>query len=380
MRAGELGFTEGGLVHAVSALANLAADYDVRILCPNLPESSRKQTIKHREIEIICMESSRWLRWMRAGELSLSEAFWRTVLHWPTVLADYRGICRYVKAEKPDVLIGNGMLAASLVRFVGEAPLKVGIIHHLYHTTKLGGQDGRMSWLVGTLERAALRLVKLDRIGVVNPLVQDILVRRGFREDRIVVVGNGVNTDDYLFSERKVPNSLIYIGSLRKLKGVDLLIEVVSILKNTIPGVTLHIVGDGPKREEVKRRIAALGISDSVVLHGYVPEREKVELLSNCAVYVSNSRFEGFGIPVVEAMATGTVPVVSNIGGHEFILQGQDAGYLVDSVEEMAVKIADLLTHEARRSELARNGRKLVEEKWTWVKVSEKYRKLVGVA
>ncbi|MCK4263228.1 MAG: glycosyltransferase family 4 protein, partial [Dehalococcoidia bacterium] len=131
---------------------------------------------------------------------------------------------------------------------------------------------------------------------------------------------------------------------------------------------------------EVKRRIAALGISDSVVLHGYVPEREKVELLSNCAVYVSNSRFEGFGIPVVEAMATGTVPVVSNIGGHEFILQGQDAGYLVDSVEEMAVKIADLLTHEARRSELARNGRKLVEEKWTWVKVSEKYRKLVGVA
>ena len=62
-----------------------------------------------------------------------------------------------------------------------------------------------------------------------------------------------------------------------------------------------------------------------------------------------------------------------------FCLQGQDAGYLVDSVEEMAVKVADLLTHEARRSELARDGRKLVEEKWTWVKVSEKYRELIGV-
>jgi len=58
----------------------------------------------------------------------------------------------------------------------------------------------------------------------------------------------------------------------------------------------------------LQRKIASLGLGDRVVLHGYLPEEDKIALLQDSAVYVSNSNFEGFGIPLVEAMAAGAVP------------------------------------------------------------------------
>ena len=139
----------------------------------------------------------------------------------------------------------------------------------------------------------------------------------------------------------------------------------------------MHIVGDGPKREEIQEKITALGVSDNVVLHGYIAEKDKIALLSKSAVYVSNSEFEGFGIPLVEAMATGTVPVANDIASHRMIFQDEDVGYLVSSVEEMSERIIELLTNEPRRQQLARDGRNLVERKWTWRMVGEQYRELL---
>jgi len=50
-------------------------------------------------------------------------------------------------------------------------------------------------------------------------------------------------------------------------------------------------------------------VKASVVMHCFLSEEEKIDLLSSCAVYISQSDFEGFGIPPVEAMASGVVPV-----------------------------------------------------------------------
>ena len=356
----ELGFTEGSLVHALFSLANLASNYDIRILCPNLPGSKQRYSINHKGIEIICLGSSRWILEARVGTLSF-----------------FRDTFRYIKREKPDIVMGNSVLGTFLVNFFPRVPLKLGIIHSLYYTSHLNGQSKNTIRVIGALEKASLHLTNLDKIVVVNPVIQRMLVREGFSQDKIAFVGNGVNVEDYVFCEDKVPCSLIYIGRLTELKMVSSLVEVVSAVKEKIPGVILHIVGDGPKHKELSREIASLDLSQNVFMHGYSSEREKIQLLSSSALYVSNSVFEGFGIPVVEAMATGTVPVISDIESHRFIFQGADVGCLVRNKEEMAMRISDLLTNETARLRLARNGRRLVEQKWTWAKVSERYRKLV---
>jgi glycosyltransferase involved in cell wall biosynthesis len=359
----EIGYTEGGLAHALSALAGLAPDYDITILCPDFSGNKQTRVARYRGVNIICTGGSRWVKWMHAGGVSFCKE-----------------ANRYIKEAAPDVLIGNGVLSSFLLRFVPKGPYKIGIIHHLYHASHASNvcsSSTRTMRLMGVLERAALRLIKLDRIAVISPMVQDVLAEEGFCHDKIVVVGNGVNVEDYPFSVDKIPCSLIYIGRLTELKRVSSLIESVSIVRSKLPEVRLHIVGDGPKHEEVRRKIEELGLFQNVSMHGYVPEREKIELLSSAAVYVSNSIFEGFGIPLVEAMATGTVPIVSDIEGHRFVFQDDDVGYLVKSTEEMATKVTDLLGNETERLRLATNGRKLVEQRWTWAKVAQRYRDLL---
>ena len=358
-----LAFTEGGLVHALFALANLASDYDITILCPNPPGNKEKQIIKHKGVNIICLGSSRWIRWMASGGVSF-----------------LREANRYIKEERPDILMGNGMLASYLLRFAPKGALKIGIIHHLYHASPVNSINSSSKyavWGVGVLERLGLRLTRLDKIAVANPMVRLVLTKEGFCPDKVMIVGNGVNVEDYSFCENKTPFSLIYIGRLNELKRVSSLVEVVSTVREKIPGVIFHIVGDGPKYKEVRQKIEALDLSRNVFMHGYLSEKEKIKLLSSSAIYVSNSIFEGFGIPLVEAMATGTIPVVSNIYAHSFIFQGEDVGYLVGSTEEMAMRIIDLLTNETLRLKLAKDGRRLVEEKWTWENVSQRYRELI---
>lgn len=360
----EIGYTEGGLAHALSALAGLASDYDITILCPDFSGSDQIRVAKYKGVNIMCMGGSQWVKWMHAGGVSFCKE-----------------ANRYLKEAAPDILIGNGMLASFLLRFAPEGPFKVGIVHHLYHASHASNVDGSSKCamrVLGVLERAALRLIRLDRIAVISPMVRDVLTEEGFCQDKIVVVGNGVNVEDYPFSANKTPQSLIYIGRLTELKRVSSLIESFSMVRNRFPAAKLHIVGDGPKHEEVRRKIEELDLFENVSMHGYVPERKKIELLSSSAVYVSNSIFEGFGIPLVEAMATGTVPVVTDIEAHRFVFQDNNVGYLVKSPEEMATKIADLLSNETERLRLATNGRRLVEQKWTWTNVAQRYRQLIA--
>jgi glycosyltransferase involved in cell wall biosynthesis len=62
---------------------------------------------------------------------------------------------------------------------------------------------------------------------------------------------------------------------------------------------------------------------------------------------------------------------------HRFISEGEDFGQLVNSQEEMAARIIDLSTDNTKRLQLAKRGRNVVEEKWTWVKVDERYKELI---
>lgn len=362
MKGEELTFTEGGLVHALSASVGLTDDYDITIICPNLPGKHEKQKIDYKGVKIVCLGNSRWVKWSRFGDLSF-----------------FRETYKYIRKEKPDILIGNNYLMSLLITFIPQKAVKVGIIHHLYYTQSVNGSSTKTVRSIGILEKLAIHLIKLSKIGVVNPGVKDILIKEGYPKDRIVIVGNGVNIDDYRFSESKVPHSLVYIGRIAELKEVSSLVEVVSIVREEIPDIRLHIIGDGPKYNEVKKKAEELKVSSNVIMHGYLTEKEKIALLMDSAIYVSNSRMEGFGIPLVEAMATGAVPIVSDIYAHQFVFQDEDVGYLVHNNNEMAARIIDLLTNDPERLRLARNGRKLVEKRWTWTIVSEKYRELLQI-
>ena len=240
----EVAFMSGGFVHLLFSLANLASDYEISIVCPNPQKGKHEQTVNYERIAVLCLGSHRWTRWVPVGTpLFFKHAY------------------EYIRKEKPDILIGDGVLASFFLRSFPQVPFKVGIIHHLFHTASVEGSSKHMIRWLGVLERLGLHLVKLDKIAVVNPMVKETLMREGFRQEDVVFVGNGVYVDKYPFSANKMQHTLIYIGRLVGLKRVSSLVQIVSLLKKKFPGVMLHIVGDGPKREEIKKALVNRGYS-----------------------------------------------------------------------------------------------------------------------
>ncbi len=363
MKEGKLVFMEGGLMHAVSASVHLVNDYQVTILCLNQQKAKGENKIDYQGVKIVSLGRSQWLKNAQFGSWSFFGQAWQ-----------------YIKKEKPDVLIGNNLFAAFLVRFFPIKAKKIGIIHHLYSGLFGIKKQNLSTRLIKLWEGFALPfLLKLDAIGTVNPLVVEILEKKGFSKSKTVVVANGVDLSFYNFQEEKNLKEMVYLGRIAELKGVEDLIEVAAELRKSFPDVLLHLVGSGPKEEFIKNKVKRLNLEGSVVFHGYLGEIEKIKVLNRAAFYVSASQLEGFGIPLVEAMAKGCVPIVSDIYAHRFIFQDRPVGFLAKDNKGMVEKISYLFNNEKARKDMAREGRQLVEKMWTWEQVGKNYKKLLNI-
>jgi glycosyltransferase involved in cell wall biosynthesis len=146
-------------------------------------------------------------------------------------------------------------------------------------------------------------------------------------------------------------------GRLTRQKGFDLLIRAFAIVAQRHPSWTLQIYGGGPERPALERLIAEHRLQGTVQLLG--PTRHLEEAFRDGSVFVLSSRFEGFGMVLVEAMRCG-LPVVSfdcPRGPSDIITPGRE-GVLVppEDVDALAAALGDLLADDARRRAYADAG------------------------
>jgi glycosyltransferase involved in cell wall biosynthesis len=104
------------------------------------------------------------------------------------------------------------------------------------------------------------------------------------------------------------PPYVFYLGQWKAYKNLPVLVEAFAMLRRTHPNAQLVIAGDDPRHPEVRQRASGLP-EGSVVLPGRLPESAVPDLYRGAAVVVLPSRAEGFGLPVIEALACG-IPVV----------------------------------------------------------------------
>jgi glycosyltransferase involved in cell wall biosynthesis len=150
---------------------------------------------------------------------------------------------------------------------------------------------------------------------------------------------------------------LLGLGTLEPRKDLPALVRAFAALAGELPH-TLVLAGlAGWGSGVLAEAVAASGVADRVLLPGYVPEADKAALFTGADLFVYPSRYEGFGLPVLEAMACG-VPVVTTTGGSLPEVAG-DAALLVDPGEPdlLAGAMARLLGDPAARARLARRGR-----------------------
>lgn len=212
-----------------------------------------------------------------------------------------------------DVL--GGQLQANIARYLPEDLLRILVVHSITPGTYCFAR--------------ALRDHVHATVGV-SPRIRDDLVRRhGFPVDRTVAIPNAVNLAGYAALPARAPSPVLRLISLGRVedsaKGVFWLPKILSTIKNT--GALLTVAGDGPDLEELKRR--SDGLEDRISFEGAVLPDQVPALLAQHDVLLMPSRYEGFGLTLVEAMAAGCVPVASRIRGvTDFVVDDGRTGLL----------------------------------------------------
>jgi len=181
-------------------------------------------------------------------------------------------------------------------------------------------------WLEGWL---VPRVYRRRTVLAVSESTRADLVELGFDARRISVVRNGVDLPAVLPAVARDSASILYMGRLKRYKGVDVLIQALPSVLRFAPEAKLHIVGQGPDRPRLERLAWSLGLAERVRFHGYLPNAERDMLAARATVAVAPSSFEGYGITCVEAGARGLPVVASRVRGLWDSVLDEQTGLLV---------------------------------------------------
>jgi glycosyltransferase involved in cell wall biosynthesis len=175
---------------------------------------------------------------------------------------------------------------------------------------------------------------RADRVLTGSELTKrDLIERYGVAEERIVVTPYGVDPFYGPDGPRRDGHYALFVGAIQPRKDPVGAIEALALLNSD-----LHLVLVGPEKsggQEVRDAITRLGVGDRVELAGHVERDQLAALYRGAACLVFPSRYEGFGLPVVEAMASG-IPVVAARAGAVPEVAG-DAAVLVEPGDPVAL-------------------------------------------
>jgi len=193
------------------------------------------------------------------------------------------------------------------------------------------------------------------------------------RFDRQKVKPGMAKTKEVLKKYRLKDPYLVYVGTLQPRKNVARLISGFARIKSAFPNHKLVVVGKkGWLYDEMFVTTKKLNLEQEVVFTGFAPEEELPHLVAGAQAYVLPSLYEGFGIPVVEAMALGVPVVVSQVSSLSE-LAGKAGIYIknpqsVKQISEALVKVLELT--QGKRQKLIKQGLKQAEQ-FSWRKCGQ---------
>lgn len=214
----------------------------------------------------------------------------------------------------------------------------------------------------------------------------DIIKIYGVPEEKVVVVYPGIKSqitlEPHVYPMKEIytkfgisGNFILFVGTLQPRKNIVRLIEAFSRIqknkKNNEENVTLVIVGKkGWQYDDIFSAPEKFGVVEQVKFLDFVSNEDLVMLYKHARCYVLPSLYEGFGLPVLEAMKNDCPVITSNVSS--LPEAGGDACLYVDptDVADIAEKIQMVLSDEKLRNELIEKGRTQIK-KFSWEKTAK---------
>ncbi|OGF49173.1 hypothetical protein A3G55_04430 [Candidatus Giovannonibacteria bacterium RIFCSPLOWO2_12_FULL_44_25] len=275
-----------------------------------------------------------------------------------------------------------GALAGALFKFLNTKIPFVVTLQYGYGDERVA--RGRFG-IINLMFRFMLQ--EADRVTAISSYLLDLARRYGYIGSE-ALIHNGVDLEKFTRSSDRVPRrmtgqnpTIITVSRLVPKNGVDVLIRAFAELKKDIPDIKLHIIGDGPERGALQLLTTNHKLQTSVEFFGNIPYDELPKYLSEADVFVRPSRSEGMGNAFVEALAAGVPIIGTPVGGildiikDHLTVSGRATGLFakVDDPKDLAEKIKTLLKNKELAAQIVANGRKMVEERFSWDKIARNY-------
>lgn len=156
-------------------------------------------------------------------------------------------------------------------------------------------------------------------------------------EVNVKTIYNGVNFNKFAPAIKKFDEtSLVFIGNIIKTKGVYELISAVNLMIKSGSDFHLHLIGNGPEIENIKKIINTNDLQQNVTVHGTVNHHEVVDLLQKCHALILPSYQEGVPNVIMEALACGVPVVATKVGGIPEVVN-KDNGVLINHYDDVEI-------------------------------------------
>ncbi|CEP67181.1 Glycosyl transferase, family 1 [Moorella glycerini] len=187
----------------------------------------------------------------------------------------------------------------------------------------------------------------------------------GVSAERFTIIPNSLNLAQICkmaVSQGELPDKtaatrMVSVGRLHPAKGMDVLLEALALVRNEMGNWECYILGDGPERERLSQLARQLNLNNHVHFVGYA--QNPYTWLETADLFVLPSRWETFGIAIIEAMALGLPVIATATDGASDIITHDVDGYLVPvgDAQALALAIKRLINEPKLRQRLGRNAK-----------------------
>ena len=171
---------------------------------------------------------------------------------------------------------------------------------------------------------------------------------------------------------------LLFMSRFIIAKGILELLSAFNKIQTYHPEVTLHLIGDGPDKDIIEKKITQLRLQEKVKLPGYLKGKEKAQELVNADIFILPSYSEGCPISLLEAMAAGLPVITTTVGGIPDIITNEKNGVLLLDHTSDAIKkgIEKMLGNVKKRKKMGELNRKVSWKKYESKVVMSKLEKI----
>jgi glycosyltransferase involved in cell wall biosynthesis len=308
---------------------------------------------------------------------------------------------RLARVQLPSLLLAHGAAVARVAKgcdlvhahftVSAAAALAAQAWHRLPVVTTVHGSDIFQvpklplgaAFTRNTLRRSAA-------VTTVSTALREACLALGVRPGQVCVVSNSVDTTTYAPPARGALDEreaiVLFVGSLIARKGVDTLVRAMAQVLAAQPcnhgdrGYRLVIVGEGPEQANLAALAASLGIAPSIEFAGFLPQAEVARWMQRARLFVLPSNEEGQGVVLLEAMASGTPVVASNVGGIPEVMP-VGTGHLAPpgDARALAEEMLAILADPAHWQQLSQSGRRHVQQHYSAEVIGACYRELYAM-